>query len=154
MGRVSESISTTRVGDHKTSEEIEQDVYQMVRTHLSGHVSGYVYRRDLRPTDRRGKEDVVVSFLTGLDGQVQTGVVVVNAYVPHTSQGADTYSLKDVRRVTEVARHLTELLSEKPPRGYHLRAERTVSSEEEEGVTRVTLRIKYKYNALLTREEY
>ncbi len=143
--------SEIRRGDFKTSEEIEQDLYEVVSGYLSGKLSGCVYRRDVRPACRGGKEDAVVGFLSGLDGQVQTGVVVVNIYVPHT-QGGDLYSRKDPKRVKEMARLLYDMLHSIRLSGYDLRSERTIQVEEDNGTSRVTLRIKYKYNALMDRE--
>ena len=138
-------------GDFKTAEEVESDIYTAVKEYLKGHIGGYSYRRDTRPTNRGDKEDAVVSFLSGLDGQVQTGVVVVNVYVPHEVNG-DTYRVKNVARSTEVARILLNMLKETKISGYDLRTERTVQTEEDNGATRVTLRIKYKYNALIDRQ--
>ena len=138
-------------GDFKTAEEVESDIYKAVSKHLKGHINGEAYRRGARPTNRGGKEDAVVSFLSGLDGQVQTGVVVVNVYVPNERKG-DHYSVKNVARSTAVARTLLNMLKETRIDGYDLRTERTVQTEEDNGATRVTLRIKYKYNALIDRQ--
>ena len=147
MAKVSQMIR----GDLKTAEEVESDVYTAVKTYLKNSISGYVYRRGTRPTNRGSKEDAVVSFLSGLDGQVQTGVVVVNVYVPNERRG-DSYSVKNVARSTAVSRTLLNMLKEMRISGYDLRTERTVQTEEDNGATRVTLRIKYKYNALIDRQ--
>lgn len=137
-------------GDFKTAEEVEGDIYTAVSKYLKGRIDGEAYRRGARPTNRGDKEDAVVSFLSGLDGQVQTGVVVVNVYVPHEGR-SDTYTVKNVARSTAVARILLNMLKEMRINGYDLRTERTVQTEEDNGATRVTLRIKYKYNALIDR---
>lgn len=147
MAKVSQMIR----GDFKTAEEVESDIYTAVKEYLAGKIKGYSYRRDVRPTNRGDKEDAVVSFLSGLDGQVQTGVVVVNVYVPNERTG-DHYSVKNVARTTAVARTLLNMLKEMRISGYDLRTERTVQTEEDDGATRVTLRIKYKYNALISRQ--
>ena len=137
-------------GDFKTAEEVEGDIYTAVKAYLKGRIDGEAYRRGARPTNRGDKEDAVVSFLSGLDGQVQTGVVVVNVYVPNEKRG-DSYSVKNVARSTAVSRTLLNMLKEMRISGYDLRTERTVQTEEDNGATRVTLRIKYKYNALIDR---
>lgn len=137
-------------GDFKTAEDVEGDIYTAVSKYLKGRIDGEAYRRGARPTNRGDKEDAVVSFLSGLDGQVQTGVVVVNVYVPNERKG-DHYSVKNVARSTAVARTLLNMLKETRISGYDLRTERTVQTEEDNGATRVTLRIKYKYNALIDR---
>lgn len=144
-------VSLMARGDFKTAEEVEGDIYTAVKTYLKGRINGEAYRRGARPTNRGDKEDAVVSFLSGLDGQVQTGVVVVNVYVPNEKRG-DSYSVKNVARSTEVARTLLNMLKETRISGYDLRTERTVQTEEDNGATRVTLRIKYKYNALIDRQ--
>ena len=143
-------VSLMARGDFKTAEEVEGDIYTAVSKYLKGRIDGEAYRRGARPTNRGDKEDAVVSFLSGLDGQVQTGVVVVNVYVPNETRG-DSYSVKNVARSTAVARTLLNMLKETRISGYDLRTERTVQTEEDNGATRVTLRIKYKYNALIDR---
>ena len=143
-------VSLMARGDFKTAEEVEGDIYTAVSKYLKGRIDGEAYRRGARPTNRGDKEDAVVSFLSGLDGQVQTGVVVVNVYVPNEKRG-DSYSVKNVARSTAVARTLLNMLKETRISGYDLRTERTVQTEEDNGATRVTLRIKYKYNALIDR---
>lgn len=143
-------VSLMARGDFKTAEEVESDIYTAVKEYLVGKIKGYTYRRGARPTNRGDKEDAVVSFLSGLDGQVQTGVVVVNVYVPNERRG-DSYSVKNVARSTAVSRTLLNMLKEMRISGYDLRTERTVQTEEDNGATRVTLRIKYKYNALIDR---
>lgn len=144
-------VSLMARGDFKTAEEVEGDIYTAVSKYLKGRIDGEAYRRGARPTNRGDKEDAVVSFLSGLDGQVQTGVVVVNVYVPNEKRG-DSYSVKNVARSTAVARTLLNMLKETRISGYDLRTERTVQTEEDNGATRVTLRIKYKYNALIDRQ--
>lgn len=143
-------VSLMARGDFKTAEEVEGDIYTAVKAYLKGRIDGEAYRRGARPTNRGDKEDAVVSFLSGLDGQVQTGVVVVNVYVPNEKRG-DSYSVKNVARSTAVSRTLLNMLKEMRISGYDLRTERTVQTEEDNGATRVTLRIKYKYNALIDR---
>lgn len=134
-------------GNPKTGEEIESDIYTYFKNALAGQVSGYVYRKDARPTSRGNFEDVVVSFLTGLGEQIQTGVVVVNCYVPYLING-DDYRVKDVRRTTEVARMLLDVVKNHKTSDYSLWTERTIETVEEENVSKVILRIKYKYNTL------
>ena len=60
---------------NKTGDEIELDVFNIItNSQLAKEIKGNVYRegtRDLNPME----EDIIVSFLTGLDGQFQTGSV-------------------------------------------------------------------------------
>lgn len=76
----------------KTQSDIERDFYQFVSNSRLGRViKGKVYRSDMRPENAK-TEDIVVAFLSGYDGQEQTGEVIVNVYVPDT-----VYNDKKVR---------------------------------------------------------
>lgn len=67
---------------NKTSKQIQGDIYQLlIDSNLASELTGSVYRRGYRPRSSR-KEDAIVIFTTGLAGQVQTGVVTINIYVP------------------------------------------------------------------------
>lgn len=138
-------VSVMSFGNPKTADEIERDIYEITRK--SVRVKGNVYRKGTRPTNRTDKEDVVVSFLSGRDGQIQDGVVVVNCYVPHLNHG-DVYTTKNARRTEEVARMLLNIITPPVQGNYLLKSDRTVETVEEEGVSRCTLRIRYRYNTI------
>jgi hypothetical protein len=71
----------------KIAEDIEADVITLISTStLASEISGGVYARGARPYDSK-KEDIVVSFLTGQDGQKQVGIVNVNLFVPDVYSG-------------------------------------------------------------------
>jgi hypothetical protein len=71
----------------KTGSEIEADVYAIINASaLKTAVNGNVYKEGIRPLGAK-TEDIVVSFLTGLDDQIQTGVLNVNIYVPDIDNG-------------------------------------------------------------------
>lgn len=81
----------------KTGGEIEADVYAIVKASaLKTAIAGTVYKEGTRPLGAK-TEDVVVSFLTGLDDQIQTGVLNVNIYVPDLDNG-DKVLVKDTSR--------------------------------------------------------
>ena len=66
----------------KSEKNIEKDLFKLISSStLAGMVSGKVYRNGMRP-DGSTLEDIVVKFLAGTDGQIQTGVIVLNIYVP------------------------------------------------------------------------
>ena len=67
---------------NKTAKQIQGDIYDMLRTSsLSDMISGSVYRAGMRPRDSK-LEDAVVIFTTGNPGQIQTGIITINIYVP------------------------------------------------------------------------
>lgn len=66
----------------KSESDIERDFYKYVSSsRLGKEIKGSVYRDGMRP-DNSSNEDAIVAFLAGVDGQTQTGEVIVNVYVP------------------------------------------------------------------------
>jgi hypothetical protein len=66
----------------KVAENVEADVIALINAGtLDTTITGGVYASGQRPFNSKA-EDIVVSFLTGLDGQKQVGIVNINAYVP------------------------------------------------------------------------
>lgn len=85
----------------KTAEEIEEDVYKLVKASLiASEISGGIYRNGARPFDSKN-EDAVVTFLAGIDGQKQAGVVNINVYVPDIDSG-DKLLVKNIARCTVI----------------------------------------------------
>ena len=88
----------------KTSRQIQGDVRRLLLdSTLYRELSGEVYREGTRPRDSR-LEDAVVTFTTGLPGEIQTGVVTVCIYVPDISPRADGTWVEDGARVEQVER--------------------------------------------------
>lgn len=93
----------------KTGTEIEEDVYLMIcRSDLSTILRGKVYRDGMRPINSED-EDAVVKFLTGLDHQVQSGVVLINIYVPNLDIGTG-YKVKDVARCKMLEKSVSDII--------------------------------------------
>ena len=71
----------------KTATSIEGDLLNLLLgTTLITTVTGAFYRKDTRPMVY-DKEDVVVGFLAGLDGQLQEGTLNVDIYVNRIDAG-------------------------------------------------------------------
>lgn len=67
---------------NKTASQVQGDILRMLQgSALAGMLSGAVYRAGLRPRGSR-LEDAVISFTAGLPGQIQSGVVTVNIFIP------------------------------------------------------------------------
>ena len=82
-----------------TGGEMEKVLYQGVKA-MDYPVTGEVYYRGTRPLqngDDPGKEDIVVSVLTGTADQVQKGSCLVNVYVPDVMVASGAW-MKDKRR--------------------------------------------------------
>ncbi|MCX6222483.1 MAG: hypothetical protein NTZ69_16040 [Bacteroidia bacterium] len=73
----------------KTGLQIQDDIFSVIDTSsLKQTIAGKIYKGGMRPINAK-TEDAVVTFLTGLNGQIQTGVVNVNIYVPDIAIGSD-----------------------------------------------------------------
>lgn len=85
-----------------TGQQIEDNIYTMLKSGtLPLLINGKVYKFGTRPKDS-GKEDAVVKFVTGLPGQIHTGVAVVNIYVPDVDSYGNGILVKDISRCTEI----------------------------------------------------
>lgn len=72
---------------HKTGSEIESDVYAIIsQSAIKAAITGKVYKSGMRPL-KSIKEDAIVTFMTGLDDQIQTGALNLNIYVPDIDNG-------------------------------------------------------------------
>lgn len=86
----------------KSEKNIERDLFRLIKASpLAEMVTGSVYRKDMRP-DNSSKEDIVVKFLAGEEGQIQTGIVVVNIYVPDITSKQYSHPIENTKRVEEI----------------------------------------------------
>ncbi len=102
----------------KTGSEIESDVYAIINaSQLKTAIGGLTYKEGLRPINSKA-EDAVVSFMTGLDGQIQTGVVNLNIYVPNIDNGSGSL-VKNVSRCRVLEILANAIIQELVPGEYH-----------------------------------
>lgn len=130
----------------KTGGEIEQDVFNIIKSSpIKDAITGGVYLPDTRPKNPTGVEDVVVKFLSGLDGQFQSGVVNINIYVPDIDNGGDVLVV-DKGRCTELEIMLKNVLESLIPSNYLFSKDGTIQTFKAEGVDEhfVNARLKYK----------
>ena len=86
----------------KAEKTIEKDLFRLVKaSSLAQMVSGSVYRDGMRPDDSK-QEDIVVSFLSGTEGQIQSGIIALNIYVPNISQLGSERKVENTARVEEL----------------------------------------------------
>jgi hypothetical protein len=100
-----------------TAKEVLEDVAGLIESKgLAAKVTGKVYPVSHRPRDSR-LEDIIIIHTAGLAGQIQSGTVTINIYVPDvdTDTGVmaeDGYRCKKLERVAaEWAESLTTLVS-------------------------------------------
>ena len=133
----------------KTEQDIERDFYTYVKASTLGQtVTGSVYRSGMRPDDAE-TEDVVVKLLTGIDSQVQEGIVILNIYVPDVYAGSRRKVI-DHARIATLQTALTDMMNNAASDfEYHVRADATPQTLALEGVDvaqhLIYARIRYRY---------
>lgn len=132
----------------KTGQQIEDDIYELVNGgSLPSLISGTVYKFGMRPKDAK-TEDAIVKFVTGIDEQIQEGVVVVNIYVPDFDAFDDGIMRKDITRCTELEvsadKWVKSLTAGKS--NYKFKLAQTIYTEEEPELNQhfVSVRLKFK----------
>lgn len=132
-----------------TSKQVQGDIMRMLKqSSVAGNISGDVYRRGYRPRDSR-KEDAVVSFVTGLADQMQSGVVVVHIYVPDIDPYGNGVLVEDGARCEEVERLAQQwvetLTADKSC--YRFGLSQTICTDASEDINQhyVVVRLKYNY---------
>lgn len=126
----------------KTEQQIERDFFVMIKnSELGQAVRGGVYRAELRPYNSKN-EDLIVKLLSGLDGQVQTGVVVLNLYVPDINSGGR--SVIDYSRISDLQLLINDFIL-RGGNEYRIEAESTAKTmlNDEIGQHFISVRIKY-----------
>ncbi len=130
----------------KTEKQIERDFFEFVsKSELAKAITGKVYRKGMRPTDS-DKEDIVVKFLSGLDEQVQIGIVVINVYVPDIVIRKTGAKVEDIERIGELEELIISFVENNDSNEYDLSRDGTPKSLEAEGIEQhfIYARIKFK----------
>ena len=85
----------------KSEDQIEQDVYDLLRSYLKTVIHGEVYRNECRPGDSQS-EDAVIAVSNASADQIQVGHVYVNIYVPDINNGTG-FLVPDKDRLKELS---------------------------------------------------
>lgn len=130
----------------KTGLQIEKDIYKMVRdSQLASAVSGKVYRDGTRPINSL-KEDIIVSFMTGLPGDIEKGTVTVTIHVPDME--SDGRKIKNISRLDELEK-LADLFVEDHKTGeYRMTLSNSIQSFKTEGIDWHFIDVKIRYKRL------
>jgi len=131
----------------KTEKQIEKDVFRIIRdSELKAVIGGVVYRDGMRPKNAT-TEDIVVKFLTGIDGQEQSGVVLVHIYVPNIkSPSGDGELVPNITRIDLLEEKANSLLSSLEDTEYLFEKDGTPRSYPAEGIEQhfINVRLYYK----------
>lgn len=132
----------------KTASQIEADLYKYFKDKINPLIDGQTYRNGVRPLNSQ-KEDCVISFLTGLDGQYQTGVININIFVPLVKNNDNQYR-KDFVRCDAIERALMPIIEESKTalRNYKLTLHQLIQTFEETDIEQffINAKIKFRYN--------
>lgn len=129
----------------KTEIEVERDFYSFIKNGSLGNaIRGKVYRPDMRPANAK-TEDLIVKFLAGLDEQIQTGVVILNIYVPDT-KNSDGRMVRDAARIGELEGAIRSFIEGNDETEYWMESDGTPTSikNEEIGQWCITARIHFR----------
>jgi hypothetical protein len=94
----------------KGGDEIEADVFTLIKGIYQDVIKGSFYREGMRPINA-STEDAVVTFKGGLDGQFQQGEVAINIYVPNIINPADNRKVKNIARCRVLGAIASEMVS-------------------------------------------
>ena len=132
----------------KTEKRIERDFYEFVcNSELAKSISGTIYRKGMRPTDS-DKEDIVVKFLAGLDEQVQSGIMVLNIYVPDTTIRSTGAKVEDIKRIDELEELALSFVENNDSNEYDLSKDGTPKSLGAEGIEQHFIQVRIKYRRI------
>lgn len=130
----------------KTAKQIEKDVFRIMRnSELKNVIGGKFYRAGMRPKNAK-TEDVVVKFLTGIDEQEQSGVVLVHVYVPNIQASKDGELVENITRVDELEELLNATVANLEDGEYLFEKDGTPNSFPVEGIEQhfINMRLKYR----------
>ncbi len=88
--------------NNRTAYQAQQDLYQLVKgSDLASFVNGQVYHAGSRPRDSKA-EDIVIGYVAGMPGEIQTLVFNVNVFVPDLDPWPNGVLTPDVARLTAI----------------------------------------------------
>ena len=132
----------------KTGQQIEDDVFSLFeKSTLLSLINGKVYLFGMRPKNS-GNEDAVVKFVTGLDGQIQTGVVVINIYVPNIEFNG--VMVRNIERCAEIEKSANQWVKSLIPNEYLFSLAQTIYTEEDPDIEQhfISIRLKYRLKTI------
>lgn len=128
----------------KTGSQIEYDVFNILRgSLLATTIKGSIFREGMRPNGAK-TEDAIVSFVAGLDDQIQTGVVNVNIYVPDIANGS-AVPVKNGSRCQELEVLSNNIIQSRLPGEYRFKLGATIQTYKAEGIDQHFVNCKIKF---------
>lgn len=130
----------------KTEKQIEKDVYRIIKeSGLKDIIGGSFYRAGQRPKNA-ASEDVVVKFLTGIDGQEQSGIVLIHIYVPNIpSVTNDGEFVENIARIDELEEVINGIIAGLEDVEYLFEKDGTPKSWPAEGIEQHFINVRLSY---------
>ena len=129
----------------KTEQQIERDFYSFVnKSPLGKSIKGKVYRDEMRPADAK-TEDLIVKFYTGVDGQVQTGTVILDVYVPDITN-KDGRKVKNSPRIAELQVLILDFIENNDNTEYLMETELSPYTIKSEEIEQHEIKVRIKFN--------
>lgn len=128
----------------KTAVQIERDFYTIIsQSQLGKELKGKVYRKEMRPIGSQ-EEDLILSLLSGVDEQVQTGVVAVSIYVK--DMPFESRFVRNTERIGELL-ELVNSITENYSFGYVISTDGTPSIIQLEDISQhvISIRLYFEY---------
>lgn len=131
----------------KTEQEIERDFYSFVKnSSLGKSIKGKVYRDEMRPANAKS-EDLIIKFYTGVDGQIQTGTVIIDIYVPDIANG-DGLKVKNSPRIAELQRLILDFIENNENTEYQMETELSPYTIPSEEIEQHEIKVRIKFNRI------
>lgn len=130
----------------KTGSTFEKEIFHLIRdSTLKSKIGGNVYRSGMRPFNS-SEEDAVVTFITGIDGERQKGMVTINVYVPNINYEGKT-KVRNIGRCNEIESYLQEIVQELKKDGYRFSLASIIQTFSEEEIDQhfVSVKLKFEY---------
>ena len=133
----------------KTGKQIQSDVLALLKSSsLPALISGKVYRKGYRPRDSKA-EDAIVILTAGLPGQLQTGVVTINIYVPDIDPYENGVLVENGQRCETLEKAASDWVDSLTVAvsNYKFKLQQTIYTEEEPETQQhfVVVKLKYEY---------
>ena len=132
----------------KTASQIESDVYKYFKDKINPLINGQTYRLGVRPLNSL-KEDCVISFLTGLDGEYQSGMFNINIFVPMIKNNDNQYR-KNFVRCEAIEQALMPIIEESKTslKNYKLQLHQMIQTFEDTDIKQffINAKVKFSYN--------
>lgn len=132
----------------KTASQIESDVYKYFKDKINPLINGQTYRLGVRPLNSL-KEDCVIAFLTGLDGEYQSGMFNINIFVPAVKNNDNQYR-KNFVRCEAIEGALMPIIEEAKTalHNYKLQLHQMIQTFEDTDINQffINAKVKFRYN--------